>query len=139
MTTSARASGRAGERVARAIGLTAGFVTGLVAVYLLDLLDLGSFVQRPWAPGVAGGAVAFGAAALWPALLGHRPGPGRVGATTLLVGSLCFVAGRAPFGWLDLGPLGAGGPGQIPLVILPLSGFLAVLAAWPEEARGVRD
>lgn len=85
-----------------------------------------------------GAAAALGAAQamLWPALLLERRFTSRralVGGLT--AGAAAFALGRAPFGWLDLGAVAAGLPGELELVVLPVVSALAVLAAWPIAVR----
>ena len=66
----------------------------------------------------------------------------------VLGGLATFVLMRAPFGWLDLGGLGAGPPGELAYIVLPAASVLAVSGAIrprgasraalqaPERARG---
>ncbi len=86
------------------------------------------------------GAAALGAAqaTMWPALLlDGRVSRRRAAVGGIVAGAAAFVLGRAPFGWLDLGAIGAGLPGELQLVVLPVVSALAVIAAWP-IARATR-
>lgn len=83
-------------------------------------------------------AAALGAAqaTLWPALLlGCRPTSQKAVVGGITAGVAAFALGHAPFGWLDLGAVAAGPPGELALVVLPVVSGLAVLAAWPIAVR----
>jgi hypothetical protein len=85
-----------------------------------------------------GAAAALGAAQamLWPALLiDWRVTGRRAAAGGVVAGTTAFVLGRAPFGWLDLGALAAGLPGELQLIVLPIASTVAVIAVWPIALR----
>lgn len=118
------------------LSLVGAAVLALACAAALDALGVTTV-----AFGVLGcsAAAALGAAqaTLWPALLLDRR---RLTSRAALVGGVtagiaAFVLGRAPFGWLDLGAVAAGLPGELQLVVLPFASTLAVLAAWPIAVR----
>lgn len=113
-------------------------VLGMGWAAVLDALRIGSFASHR-VTSIFGVAVLGGLeAALLPALFHRRPTMKRalVGA---LVGALgAFVVSRAPLGWLDLGAIAAGAPGDLPLFVIPLVTTLAVFATWPREETARR-
>ncbi len=83
----------------------------------------------------AAGALGAAQAVLWPALLvDRRVTMLRASVGGIVAATTAFVLGDAPFGWLDLGALAAGLPGELPLVVMPLASVLALVAVWPTTA-----
>jgi hypothetical protein len=66
----------------------------------------------------------------WPWLLARsRARPVRdASAGALVAGLAAAMAVHASLGWVDLGPFGAGPPGELSLLVAPLAQLLAVLA-----------
>lgn len=117
------------------LSLLGSAVVGLSCAAALDAMGMGSFANhRAWS---IVGTSFLGAlqALLWPRLLYVRDrgevlsGQRCAAACGILAGTTAFLLSRAPFGWLDLGGLGAGCPGDLPVIVLPATSVLAVLAA----------
>ena len=107
----------------RVVAFAGAYVSGLAAAAGLDALGhewIRSEVLEV-AIGVVLGALQ---AATWPRL--HGKSDPRSGA--IVGGVAAFVLSRVRGGWLDLGGLGAGPPGELALVVLPLVSVLAVAA-----------
>jgi Na+/proline symporter len=125
---------------ALSLSIAGAVVLALAFAAALDAMGDGTVAFGPLS---CAAAAALGAlqAMLWPALLSNRGRTGRTGRTGrigqraavggLLAGTAAFVLGRAPLGWLDLGALGAGSPGELQLVLLPVVSMFAVVAVWP--------
>lgn len=124
--TASRAHARA--RVLAGLG---ALVLGLGCAAALDAMGIGSFAPHRLASLVGVALLGGVEAAAWPALLEHRVDVRRALPGGVVAGLLAFVLARAPFGWLDLGALGAGAPGDLPLLVVPLVSVVAVAATWP--------
>lgn len=122
----------------RALSMLGAVVLGLGCAAALDAAGIGSFA--PYRLASLLGVMLLGGveAAAWPALFEHRAHARRALSGAVVAGVVAFVLARAPFGWLDLGALGAGAPGDLPLLVLPLISVLAVTATWPPDAAKQR-
>ena len=106
----------------------------VVALGCAGALDAMGVTTLPLGPVGCGAAAALGAsqAVIWPALLvDARVTSGRATVGAIVAATAAFTLGHSPFGWLDLGALAAGMPGELQLVVLPLASALAGLAVWP--------
>lgn len=76
-------------------------------------------------------STALGAAqsAGWLQLIAKRGMFRRAGVGGLLAGALAFVLARSNVGWLDLGPIAAGSPGELALVVFPVTSAFALVGA----------
>jgi len=124
----------------RALSLS---LAGAVVLALACAAALDAMGATTVAFGVLGccAAAALGAAQamLWPALLlDRRVTSRRAVVGGVVAGTAAFALGRAPFGWLDLGAVAAGLPGELQLVVLPVVSALAVIAVWPIALRDMR-
>jgi len=110
-------------------------VAALAAATLLDALGISWLRRETLVPIVSAAVVGALQAVAWslrPDLL-RRAAVGGV-----VAGAAELVLVRAPLGWLELGALGAGPPGALPLVVLPIVSVLAVIAVLgaPVPAQG---
>jgi hypothetical protein len=119
---------------ARLLALLGTFVLGLACAAALDAMGIGSFGPHRLSSLVGVALLGGVEAAAWPALLEHGVEVRRALPGAVVAGVLAFVLARAPFGWLDLGALGAGAPGDVPLLVVPLVTVVAVAATWPRAA-----